>query len=63
MLGVIARATANGHPQALRMREIPVAAFAAPVHKAGFFQVGNQLSHFARHFSIRVVSQKFADVN
>jgi len=39
------------------MREIPMAAHAAPVHKSGFFQVGNQLSHFARHFSVNLVSQ------
>jgi hypothetical protein len=30
-----------------------VAAFAAPVHKASLHQVGNQLSHLARHFSIK----------
>jgi hypothetical protein len=35
------------------MRKIPVAALAASVHKSGLFQVGNQLSHFARHFSIK----------
>jgi len=56
VLGVIARATANCHPQPIRMREIPMAALAAPVHKSSIFQVGYQLSHFARHFSINVVS-------
>ena len=44
------------------MGEIAVAALAAPVHKAGVFQVGYQLSHFARHFSIRMVSQGLAGV-
>jgi hypothetical protein len=39
-----------------------MAALAAPVHKSGFFQVGNQLSHFARHFSINLVSQLFKAV-
>src|SRR5579863_881616 len=39
------------------MREVSMAALAAPVHKPDFFQVGNQPSHFARHFSIKVVSQ------
>lgn len=63
MLGVIARAAADCHPQTLRMRKVPMAALAAPVHKPDFFQVGNQLSQFARHFSIKVVSQRFAVVN
>jgi hypothetical protein len=44
------------------MRKIPMAALAAPVHKSGFFQVGYQLSHFARHFSINLVSQLFKAV-
>jgi hypothetical protein len=47
--GVISRAPIDQHAQSFGMREIPVAAFAAPVHKTGFFQVGDQLSHFARH--------------
>jgi len=62
MLGVIAPAAANGDPQALRMREISMAALATPVHKTGFFQVGYQLSQFTRHFSINLVSDRFADV-
>jgi hypothetical protein len=45
------------------MNVVPMAALATPVHKTGFFQVGNQLSHFARHFSIKMVSQRFAVVN
>jgi hypothetical protein len=44
------------------MHEVPVAAFAAPVHEPGLFQVGNQLSHLSRHFSIKLVSQWFAVV-
>jgi hypothetical protein len=44
------------------MNEIPMAALAAPVHKSGFFQVGHQLSHFARHFSINLVSHLFKAV-
>ena len=44
------------------MREVPMASLAAPVYKSGFFQVGNQLSHFARHFSIKIVSLLFGGV-
>ena len=33
------------------MNEVPVTALAAPVHKSGFLQVGNQLAHLARHVS------------
>ena len=62
MLGVVARAATDCHPQSFGVREVPMAALAAPVHKAGFFQVGDQLSHFARHSSIKIVSQRFADV-
>jgi hypothetical protein len=62
MFGVIARASTDCHPQSFRMREIPMAALAAPVHKPDFFQVGNQLSHFARHSSIKIVSRMFTDV-
>jgi len=62
MLGVIARAATDRHPQPLRMRKVPMASLAAPVYKPGLFQVGNQLSHFARHFSIKIVSQRFASV-
>ena len=40
------------------MRKVPMAALAAPVFKPGLFQVGNQLSHFARHFSIKIVSRR-----
>jgi hypothetical protein len=63
MLGIITRAAADCHPQALRMRKVPMAAFAASVHKASCFQIGNQLSHFARHFSIRIVSRRTGGVN
>lgn len=63
MFGIITRAAADCHPQTSRMREVPMAALAAPVHKAGLFQVGYQLSHFARHSSIKIVSQTFVDVN
>src|ERR1700722_10401553 len=62
MFGVIASTAADCHPQTFRMREIPMAAFAATVHKSRFFQVGNQLSHFARHYSIKLVSQLFKAV-
>jgi hypothetical protein len=62
MFGIIARAAADCHPQSFRMRKIPMAALAAPVHKPDFFQVGNQLSHLARHSSIKIVSWTFADV-
>jgi hypothetical protein len=63
MPGVIVRTTADGHPQPFGMHEVPVAALAAPVHKTGFFQVGHQVSHFARHFSIRLVLPRPAGVN
>jgi len=63
MLGVIARAAADCHPQTLRVRKVPMAALAAPVHKPDLFQVGYQLANLARHFSIKVVSQRFAVVN
>ena len=62
MLGVVTGMAAYRHPQPFRMREIPMAALAASVHKSGFFQVGYQLSHFARHFSIKLVSQLFEAV-
>jgi len=45
------------------MNIIAVTAFAASVDKASLFQVGNQLSHFARHFSIKKVSRCLAVVN
>jgi hypothetical protein len=38
------------------MREVPVAALAAPVGKTGSCQVGNQLAHLAGHSSIKTVS-------
>ena len=56
MLGVVARMTAQRHPDTLRMREIAMAALAAPIHKPGSFQVRNQLAQFARHLSIKLVS-------
>ncbi len=40
-----------------------MAALAAPVHETGLFKVGNQLSHFARHFSIKIVSHTVFRVN
>jgi hypothetical protein len=40
-----------------------MAALSAPVQKPGLFEIGNQLSHFARHFSIKMVSQRLARVN
>ena len=63
MLGVITRAAADCHPQPFCVREIPMTAFPAPIDKSGFFQVGNQLSHFARHFSIKIVSRRSVCVN
>jgi hypothetical protein len=62
MFGIIARAAADGDPQPLRVGEVPMAALATPVHKAGLFQVGYQLSHFTRHSSIKLVSQGNAGV-
>src|SRR5207249_9023214 len=56
VLDIVARIAAQGHPHAFRMREIAVTAFASPIDKPGLFQVGSQLAHLARHFSIRVVS-------
>jgi hypothetical protein len=41
MPGIVARAAADGHPNTSRMRKIPVAAFASPVHKPGLFQIGD----------------------
>jgi hypothetical protein len=32
-----------------RMDEIPMASFAAPVHKSSSFEFGYKLSHFWRH--------------
>ena len=43
------------------MREIPMTAFAAPAHESGPFQISDQLTYLARHFSIKLVSQ-FAGV-
>ena len=63
MLCIIPRAAADGDAPPLWVGEIPVAAFATTVHKAGIFQVGDQLSHLARHFSIKIVSLKLALVN
>jgi hypothetical protein len=62
VLRVLAGLPAYCGARPARMNEIPMAAFAAPVHKSGFFQVGNQLSHFARHCSINLVSQLFEAV-
>jgi hypothetical protein len=61
-LCVMARLSADRDARPARMNVIPMAAFAAPVHKSGFFQVGNQLSHFPRHYSINLVSQWFTIV-
>jgi hypothetical protein len=55
--GVIAQPAADCHALPSRMNVIPMAAFAATIHESGLFQVGNQLSQFARHFSIKIVSQ------
>ena len=63
VLGVVTGAAAHCHPQSFRVREVPMTAFAAPVHKPGLFQVGNQLANLARHFSIKSVSQTAKRVN
>ena len=57
------RIPAQRNARSFGMLEIPMAALAAPVHKSGFLQVGNQLSHLARHISINLVSQLFSAVN
>ena len=63
MLGVITRAATQRYPHPFRMREVPVAALAAPVGKTGSCQIGNQLAQLTRHFSIKTVSLADKPVN
>jgi hypothetical protein len=62
-LRVVTGLSADGDTRASLVNEVPMAAFATAVHKPGLFQVRNQLSHFARHLSIKIVLHDFAGVN
>ena len=63
MPGVIAWTATQSHPNPFRMSKVSMAPFAASVYKPALFQVGNKLAHFARHFSIKLVSQRDKGVN
>jgi len=45
------------------MSKVSMAPFAPSIYKPALFQVGNKLAHFARHFSIKLVSQRDKGVN
>ena len=49
MMRVIPRMAGQSDTQPLRMLKISMASLAAPVYKAGPFEVCNQLADFPRH--------------
>ena len=57
MPGIVTSVATQQDSQSAWMHIIPVAAFAAPVHKARSFQVGYQSANLARLRSIKIVSQ------